>query len=241
MIAITAIAGVLWSSGTLPLFWSLAPARELMARILVGDRFKQGAMDDVLGPLEARSVAGLQHPDFERARALISLTANEDALARNSREDADRKVDAAETRVRQELTLNPADSFLWLMLYSVALARRGFDDSCLGYLDQSYSSGPLEGWIALRRNRLALAAFPTASAATQAKVVSEFAGMVDTEFTEAAAFNLMGVGWEQRERLLASLANMDMVPREAFAKALAREGLKLSVPGVELEERLWRR
>lgn len=241
LIVLAGLAAVLWSSLTLPLFVSLAPAREVMLRILVGDRFKQGSMQDALNRLEVRSAAGLRHPDFERARVLISLTALEDSTVRNSLEDADRQVDATETGVRQALMLNPADSFLWLMLYSVAITRRGFDNGCLGYLDQSYSTGPLEGWIALRRNNLALAAFPVASEGTQQRVISEFAGMVDTEFTDIAMLNLVGVGWEQRERLLAGLSNVDLIPRQALAKMLAREGVKLSVPGVELQDRLWQR
>lgn len=158
-----------------------------------------------------------------------------------SAEEADHEAAMADTKIKSSLEFNPADSFLWLMLYSMETAHHGFDEKTLGYLSQSYTTGPIEGWIALRRNKLALATFADLIGTTQQRVVSEFTGMVDSEFTDAAALNLMGVGWMQSERLLASIAVVNIVPRESFARRLAREGLMVRVPGVELEERTWRR
>ncbi|MGY4344977.1 hypothetical protein ACVWXM_001441 [Bradyrhizobium sp. GM7.3] len=182
----------------------------------------------------------MRRSDMTRADALIRLRVAEESVARKSSEEADRDVAAAGYALESSLLLNPADSFLWLMSYSQEIKRRGFDERTVGFLKQSYATGPLEGWIALRRNRVALAAFTGLAEAMQAQVVAEFAAMVDSEFVEDAALNMMGVGWPQRDRLLACLVDVDLIPREAFAKKLSREGLKVSVPGVELDDRLWR-
>jgi hypothetical protein len=212
-----------------------------MNRILVEERFKTGALGTVLTDLvQAKRTANPSLPDLARAEALVRLRLAEEATRRKSPEEADSEATMAEQNLRGSLTLNPADSFLWLMLYSTQTTRKGFDPETVGYLDQSYATAPLDAWIALRRNRLALAIFPLMSEVLRERVVSEFTGLVDSGFTEDAAINLTGVGWEQRDRLLTSLASVNVIPREALAKRLARDGVKASVPGVEIDERLWR-
>jgi hypothetical protein len=234
------VAGVLWPSTALPSFWQAVSARAVSARILADERFRPGVLDQVLSRIEAEPQVARPQPDQVRAEALIRLRAAEEASQRKSPQEADRELGTAEDRLRSSLVLNPADSFLWLMLYRVENDRSGFDASNVRYLDQSYATGPREGWIALRRNRLALAIFPLLDEALQRKVVSEFASMVDSELTEEAALNLTGVGWSHRAKLLASLERVDIIPREAFAKRLARDGVKATVPGVDIPERIWR-
>lgn len=233
------LTGIIWSTVTLPAFWSAATAKDVTARILADDRFKLGTLSDVLASMRASPEPIIQRSDVPRAEALVRVRIAEEAVSRKDPDQADSDSTAADERLKSTLTLNPADSFLWLMLYSVEVTRKGFDDTTVSFLDRSYASGPLEGWIALRRNRLALAAFASLSNVMQAKVVAEFAGLVDSDFIEDAAFNLRGVGWHQADRLLAALANVDIIPREAFAKRLLLEGIKVNVPGVEIDERLW--
>ncbi|WP_143278735.1 hypothetical protein [Bradyrhizobium sp. Y36] len=175
-----------------------------------------------------------------RAEALIWLRIAERELERNGPEQMDRDEATARDKVISSLALNPTDSCLWLMLYSIEVLRNGFDPRAVGFLTQSYATGPLEGWVALRRNSVALAAFESLSEVMQTSVVSEFAGLVDSDFTDAAALNLIGVGWEWRGRLLSGLVNVDLIPREAFAKRVARDGVTISVPGIQLDERWWR-
>ncbi|MEY9986006.1 hypothetical protein ABH995_005343 [Bradyrhizobium yuanmingense] len=212
----------------------------MAARIIVDDRFKSGALSQVLLPTMAGSEAVVRRSDLTRAEAVIRLRIAEESVARKSSEEADRDASAAGYALKSSLMFNPADSFLWLMMYSQEIKRSGFDARTVGFLSQSYATGPLEGWITLRRNRLALAAFAGLAETMQAEVVAEFVAMVNSEFVEDGALNLMGVGWPHRDRLLASLVDVDLIPREAFAKKLSREGLKVSVPGVELDDRLWR-
>ncbi|MBB4379901.1 hypothetical protein [Bradyrhizobium sp. SBR1B] len=240
MLLLLGIIGVIWPLEALPAFWAAVPAKEPIARILAGDRFKPGAVNGMGAMLQAQARPTIARNDVARAEALIRLRIAEEATGRMSAEEADHEAAMADTKIRSSLEFNPADSFLWLMLYSMDTAHRGFDEKTLEYLSQSYATGPIEGWIALRRNALALATFSNLTGTTQQRVVSEFTGMVDSEFTDAAALNLMGVGWMQRERLLASIAIVNVVPRESFARRLAKEGLKVRVPGVEIDERTWR-
>ena len=229
-----------WSSLWLPEVWFAAPARDATSKILIDDRFRPASLDRALVLLKVRPEYFAQRASVVRAEALIRLRLAEYSLGKKSSLEGDQEGAAVIGRLRSSLALNPSDSYLWLTLYSQEIARQGFDHSALRLLDESYVVGPLEGWISLRRNRLALAAFPTMSESMQAKIVSEFASLVDSDFVETAAENLLGVGWDQRVQLLASLKDTEMVSRERFARILAREGANVAVPGVQSDDRWWR-
>jgi hypothetical protein len=233
-------AAIAWAVGVLPVFRFAVPVRDVAEGIMANQRFKPGALNDVRTHLAARPASAFTHPALSRSEALVLLQTAEEVTDRQGSGASDRAMDAAEAAVKVSLALNPRDSFLWLMLYSLETTRSGFDPGHIRLLDQSYATGPREGWIALRRNRLALAAFQLLDAEVQDKVVEEFAGLVVADFLDDAESNLAGVGWPQRERLLASLARVDVISREAFARRLSRDAIKTDVPGVTLDERLWR-
>ncbi|WP_448041500.1 hypothetical protein [Bradyrhizobium liaoningense] len=234
------IVGVAWSLGALPSFWLTAPVLQVSAQIMADGRYKPSALAGLLPRIEAAQQLAMVQPEFSRAGALIVLRTAEDTMQRESPEIAERQVEDSENSVRASLFVTPSDSFLWLMLFSVETARTGFDRRSIAYLDQSYTSGPLEAWIVLRRNRLALAIFPMLSDATQTCVISEFAAMVDSGLIEVAAINLMGTGRAYQERLLTALSSVDIMSKASLYKQLSAEGIKFKIPGIEIDERPWK-
>lgn len=234
------LASVLWSVAVLPSFWLMTSAGDVAARIIVDDRFKPGALARVLTSLESQPAAAGDQPEFLRSRALLKLRMAEEAMTRNGSEETDRSFSLALQDLKSALSARPSDSFLWLLLYSIETTRGGFDPQYLRYLDQSYATGPREGWVSLRRNRLALSAFPKLSEAVQSAVISEFEEMVDADFIEDAALNLIGTGWQHREQLLAALGSVDITSRQSLHKRLAADGIKLNMPGIASDERPWR-
>ncbi|WP_155255550.1 hypothetical protein [Bradyrhizobium elkanii] len=239
MVPLLGLAGVLWVVIALPPFWSEVPARDMSARILADDRFKPNALRDALVRIEGQPRPLLLHSELVRSEALVRLRSAEDVMMQKRPEDADREVASAVEKVRSSLSLNPSDSFLWLTLYAVEIAHNGVAATSITYLEQSYAVGPVEGWVALRRNRLALAIFSMLPAATREAVVTEFARLVDSQFIEDAATNLVGVGWAQKERLLVALEGVDINARRILAKRLSMKGVKVDVPGIETDERPW--
>lgn len=235
LLLLLSLACLTWSSALLPSFWLTTRVRDVSTRLVANEHFKPAALDAVLSWIEEQP--GPRRSILARVEALIRLRVLEEPIERMPTGNVDGELTAAEDRVRSALFLNPADGFLWLMLYSVETTRLGFSFKNLRYFDQSYTTAPREGWIALRRNRLGLSIFSALPEHSQQRVVSEFAGMVDSGFIDAAGANLAGVGWAQRDNLLASLIMTDIIPREALAKMLAREGVKASVPGVNIDER----
>jgi hypothetical protein len=234
------LAGMAWAYSVLPTFAALVPLQQMADRVLSDDYFKPGALKQIVSSLETPPRAIVASAGIIRASAILRLSAAEEALTSGDVAGIDARQQAAEDAVKAALARSPSDPFLWMMLFSLANARGGFDPGNARLLAQSYAVGPLEGWVARRRNRIALAAFPMLAPALQARIVAEFAALVQSEFIEDAALNLAGVGWASRDALLAGLAQVDILPRESLAKRLRNEGVKESVPGVELDERLWR-
>ncbi|MCK1485641.1 hypothetical protein IVB25_23850 [Bradyrhizobium sp. 193] len=234
------VVGLLWSSLVMPSFWLSAPAHDVSDRIISDARFRPGVLGAMLVRLEAVRQPIIMHPVIAWAKTLVQLRAAEEAVRRERPDEADRQMANAEQMLRSTLSLNPAESFLWMLLYSAETARSGFDLQNVKYLNQSYLSGPNEGWIALRRSHLALSIFPLLSAVQQNQVVSEFARIVDADFIDQAALQLTTVGWLHRDRLLASLEQVDIESRQALSRQLSNDGFKFKIPGIDAEERPWR-
>ncbi|MCK1675306.1 hypothetical protein IVA89_26605 [Bradyrhizobium sp. 150] len=231
---------VLWSLTAVPSFWRTAPARDIIARIIADDRFRPGVLDQMLVRIEAEPVLAIPRPELSLASVLVRLRIAEEGMQRRTLAEADREVEAAEHQLMASLKVTPSDSFLWLMLYSVKTTRNGFDPEIVRYLERSYLAGPHEGWIAVRRNRLALSIFPTLRDGTRQLAVSEFAELVDGDFIQEAAANLIGVGWAQNERLLSALGGIDLSSKTNLWKRLRAEGINVKIPGLEFSERPWR-
>lgn len=230
--------GLWWSTSVMPVFRSAAPVREVTERVIADQRFKPGALSEVLARMERQPKLAVVRASYFRAEALVRLGIAERAMGRQAPEDVDR-AGAAEESVRTALKVNPADSFLWLMLYSVNTAREGFAPENIRFLDESYATGPHEGWISLWRNRVALSIYSILTKLQQQRIVGEFALMVDTDFIDDAVFNLTGVGWAHRDQLLGSLAGVDIASRQSLAKQLSNNGYKVRIPGIDAEDRPW--
>ncbi|MCK1564125.1 hypothetical protein IVB08_09110 [Bradyrhizobium sp. 173] len=233
------LLAVSWSYNAFPSFWRASSARGVAALVIADQRFKPGILNEALARIEAEPRPLVQQPELSLAEVVVSLRTAEESLQRKSSAEAQSSVEAAEQRIKKAISANPGDSFLWLLLYSVTVLN-GPSSQNTGYLGESYLIGPREGWVSLRRNRVALAAFGILSPEIQDAVVSEFAEMVDSDFLDDAAANLAGVGWTSRERLLEGLKRADLASRERFAKRFAREGRNAAIPGVESDERPWR-
>ena len=233
------LAALHWSAVALPSFLQILPISSVALRIMENDRFESSALADVMPKIETQGSALFQHPEFARARAVVQLQFAKDALAGKSSEEADRSVSLALANVKLALQVYPGDSFLWLLLYSAEITRNGLTTDHR-YLEQSYATGPYEGWIALRRNSQALAVFSLSNDAMRSAATLEFEKIVDDNFIDEAAANLVGVGWPHRHRLLAALATADILSRQSLSRRLAVYGLKLTIPGIAIDDRPWR-
>ncbi|MGY3079899.1 hypothetical protein ACVWZZ_006307 [Bradyrhizobium sp. LM6.10] len=239
LLLLLGLSSVVWSAPLIPQFSAAAPLKGVTARIVADERFRGSVLEGVLTSIQGISECCVWRSDLSRSKALILLSVAEERALRRSSDEANHAALSADEGLRSALSLNPSDSFLWMLLYSLEVTRNGFDATSTTILGQSYATGPREMWIALRRNRMALATFSLLNNSLQESVVNEFVSMVGSDLTEEAAANLLGVGWSYREILLAGLRSTDTTSREALARRLAREGAKISVPGIDLGDRQW--
>ena len=234
------LVGLSWSTLTLPGYWRALPTKHVNLRLLVGERFGPGILSRELGSVLSTGAQSINRAELVRFEALLRLRLAEDVRAPKSLVEAEDNAAGASRSIKVSLSLNPTDALLWLSLYSIENTRYGFSPERLDVLAQSYSTGPLEGLVALRRNMIALAIFNFMSEALQQKVILEFAEIVDGFYVNEAAASLTRTGWAYRGRLLASLEHTDILAREALAKRLSREGVRVTVPGVVLDEKFLR-
>jgi hypothetical protein len=171
-------------------------------------------------------------PEAMHSAAIIRLRLAEEAITNAERDAIDTRLGALQNSIVKSLACAPSDPFLWAILTWLDQTRQGFRPQQLMYLRLSYRLGPYEGWIADRRNRLALSMFWRLPPDLAEAVVREFATMVNSQFYEVAIAILTGPGWPLHDQLLAGLKDSDPRQREEFAKALYSAGYDVSVPGI---------
>ena len=233
-IALAALA-LVWGVGTLPLFWQARRLETTANLIVLGDRFDTRE----LAAESARAEESGNPPwvAIRRSAAIIRLRLVEDALNTGDRNSLDLRLQDLKRSAVDVLEQDPADAFFWLIYYWCNVTMNGFAPPQLKFLQASYEFGPNEGWIAIRRNRLALAVYSQLSPVMRQRVVSEFVGMVSSGLIVDAAANLLGPGTPIRSELLQQLAVVPIAQRETFARFLWDIGANVAVPGVSLPEK----
>jgi len=235
VVALAAIA-VGWAASTLPLMARQRAVVNIAKHIIQGDAFKDDALNAMLPVVDAQQDGKWTHPSVLSSAAIIKLRVLERAIADGDQAAIDRQMTAVNRTIRISLTETPADPFLWLVLFWLENTQNGFSRDHLKYLQMSYALGPNEGWIAVRRNRLALAVFPQLTPELREHALVEFARLVDSNFIAEAADILTGPGWPIRGQLLPRLRDVADVNRQIFAKRVYRLGYDVVVPGVERPE-----
>jgi hypothetical protein len=231
-VVLSGLVAIAWGASTLPMFWREATLERIAGRIIDRDVFKPGALEPLLPEVAAAEQARTCRPEALRSAAIIRMRMAESAMAAGERQEIDGRLSSLQDTIRRSLACSPADPFLWMVLAWVEGAREGFRLEQLQYLRLSYRLGPNEGWVAARRNRLALATFERLPPDLADAAVNEFAHMVDSWIYGETLAIFTGPGWPIRDRLLASLKDIGERQREAFAKALYAQGYDIKVPGI---------
>ena len=225
--------GVAWGIVEIPVFWQDSSIERIATRIIAGDTFKVETLAQQL-PITASIKSASCRPAALRSAAIIELRMMEIAGSANNRQKLDHQYKSLVDVIRSSLSCAPADPFLWLALFSVEMTENKFEPDLLKYLQLSYRLGPHEGWIALKRNPLAFAAFQQLSPDLREAAVNEFAAMlVDSQFSDQAAEILIGPAWPERELILSNLTRLSESDRRRFADALYTRGYA-NLPGVGL-------
>jgi hypothetical protein len=234
-------SAILWTCDVLPLFWREATLENAASRVIRGDAFKAEIVRDLIPEIERPEASDYCHAKALHNAAIVRLRLLEIAIASGEREDLDRNFALLRSASLKSLACSPANAFLWNVLYWVDTSTRGFNANALGFLRMSYEVGGHEGWVALKRNRLAMAIYEQLPAETANLAAEEFANLLESGYIQETASILEGPGWANRDVLLRAIARVSSQKRQLFASAVYRDGYDLSVPGAMLpESRPWR-
>jgi hypothetical protein len=214
-----AIAAITWSAVTMASFMSEAPFVAAAQHIIAGEHYQQKVMQDFHLRNENNESEKFR-PSMISSAVVVELRNVEDAMAVADHNNIGSDLTLLDRMVGNALTASPSNSYQWLVRFWVTNTRTGFDKKNLRYLRLSYETGPREGWIAVRRNRLALAIFPTLTPELQQSALSEFADLVRSRLYGEAAEILAGPGWPIRNVLYQSLASLPVDVRRSFGKII---------------------
>lgn len=225
--------GVLWAVSVLPTFWHAAEIQHTESRIRGGEKFNPARLSD-LAPSGVFPSQTMSFADLLRADANIRIAKLDHAFDVSGGASLDPLMSDARRSAISSLLVGPADAFTWLALYWLTNTESGFKRDNLKFLRLSYSMGPNEAWVAVPRNRFALAVFAELDDDLQERVVGEFVKLVDAGLITESVAALVNSGWAIRDRLLPRLEGVSLEKRERFAKVLADEGFRVTVPGVSI-------
>lgn len=171
---------------------------------------------------------------------MIVAKAAEIEIASAQIDAIDRRLDAVRRTALRVISCAPVHSFAWLALYWVESVRSGFDPKLLGYLEQSYKTGPREIWVSLRRNPMAMAVFEALPPALQERAIDEFIALVQAVQLDGASTIFVRLDDGLRQRIVPRLAEVPYNIRNGFSRKLSRLGLDIALPGVAaVPERPW--
>jgi|SRR5579862_1610809 len=232
---ILALAGVLamaWAIAVFPVFWSENAIVDVARAIFAGEVFKPDVLAAVDAPTETGSSSTLRSAVLGKV-AEIRLRQAENALRAGDPEVIKPKLESLTRIVQESLRNAPDDPFLWLVWFWLDSSRNGVQPNNLRFLRTSYELGPYEGWIAAKRNPVALAFFSTLPNDLAEGAVSEFVGLVRWGLVPEASAIAAGPGRPLRSILFPRLADLDYEQRRAFANTIyGRELDDVPVPGI---------
>lgn len=229
------IAGAMamaWAVAVFPVLWSEQVIADVGTAVMAGEAFKPNVLAAVETLTESDRGFKLRSSVLGKA-AVIRLRQAEDAMRGGPPELVNRRLDSLAQILDETFRNAPADSLMWLTKYWLDTTRNGLRPDNLRFLRMSYELGPNEGWIAIKRNGLALAAFSILPGDLAEQAVSEFVGLVRWGLDADAAAIAAGPGLPLRQVLFSQLEGLNYEQRRAFANAIyGREVYDVPVPGI---------
>ncbi|MFZ0423996.1 MAG: hypothetical protein WAL80_14060 [Xanthobacteraceae bacterium] len=226
------LAAVIWGAYVVPLMGRQISIERIASYIVERESFNRDALLSILPAVASVERDTYCRPVTTHSAAIIRLRLVEDAMAAGAREDIDDRMDTLQQAIRNSLACSAADPFLWTVLAWLDGIRNGYRPEQLAFLRLSYRLGPNEGWVAARRNSLALSIFDRLPPDLANAAVGEFGRMVHSWIYWDTIAIFTGPGWPIRDRLLASLGEVGQRQREAFSQALYAQGYDIAVPGI---------
>lgn len=231
--ALLGLTGLAWGAATLPGFWYQFPVDQFTSRILMSETFPLARLQEKLRSFEGRPQLFACNAAAAHDTAVMQLSILQQSFVTQS-PAIDEQIEASRRSVVAGLSCLPSDAYLWFALFQIESLQSGFRPAYLRYLSMSYQVGPNEGWIALPRNKAAFAIFPALTDDLKAKVLDEFALLLQTELYNEVLDIFLGVARPYRAAVLKRLETVPQGNRQKLAVILARMGIDGQIPGTNV-------
>lgn len=233
---ILALAGALamaWAIAVVPTFSSEMAIVDVAKSVSAGEAFKPEVLAAVDAQTHGSDGYTVRSSVLGKAAA-IRLRRAEDAIRAGDAERIDRSLEGLSTVIDATSLNAPSDPFLWLARFWLDNTRNDLPPEDLRSLRMSYDLGRYEGWIATKRNGLALAVYSAMPSDLAEMAISEFVDLVRWGFIDEAANIAAGPGLSIRGILFPRLKELKVDQRYPFAQAMYRRDLDdVLVPGID--------
>jgi hypothetical protein len=239
-VCLLGLGAIAWGGYLLPIFWQEASANGVASELLKGHAVRPQLILEEAQKADAAEQSTLCDSIILRDAVVLRLNILSDSIAAGDRALINSGRGLLYTADRSVLSCAPTDAFAWLTLFWLDVGKPGFEQDSSAYLRLSYALAPNEGWIALRRSRLAIASFTRLPPDLADDAIDEFGKLVDTgalypETTAIFASAAPAVQW----RLIAQLKSVEQIHREIFTKRLRDEGFDIHIPDVYRAAPAW--
>jgi hypothetical protein len=230
-LTVAGAAAMAWAAVVFPMFWSEKVIVDVAAAIARGEAFDPKVLAEVEAPTEGKG-SRLRSGMLSKV-AMIRLRQAENAIHDGDPQLIQQRLGSATRIVRETLRNAPDSPFFWLVWFSLDIYRNGVRPESVRYLRMSYELGPYEGWVAVKRDGVALASFSALPPDLRERAISEFVGLVRWGIINEAADIAAGPARPLRTILFPRLKNLSDEQRGAFANVIyPRELDDVPVPGI---------
>jgi hypothetical protein len=234
------IFAMVWGGVLGQLFFCESLPLHAAKEIISGKRFTSANLKILSSSLTPFTEKGWSDPIAARSLAIFGIREIETTSAVAESSSFRNLVVDVRLKIEESLTLAPEDSFLWLALFWICRAGGTADVHAIQILRLSYATGANEGWVAVRRNGLAMQSFAELDDESRRRMISEFVSLVNSGFLPQAAEILVHQGWLLRDALLVRLIGLSRGQKRAFVSAVHQLGFDVMVPGLDpVPKRPW--
>jgi hypothetical protein len=227
------LSSVAWGVFVAPLVWHQTSIAQTAKKVIGGETYQPGFLATFAEVLAQNLRRDVCQPLVRRTLAVIRLRLAEEAFAGGDADQIRQTSLALESALQDSFACTPTDPYLWLAVFWSQNNTRGLQQDNFRSLRLSYRYGPNEGWLALRRNRYAVAIFPALPDDLKTNALDEFRQLVKSDFITDAADIIVGPGRPISDLLLARLDGIDVQKLRFLARLLDGKGFEANIPGVQ--------
>jgi hypothetical protein len=201
-------------------------------KIIAGEVYKSQTLTQQLPTINLIDSSAYCEPAAIRSATIIKLRLVEVRAISNDHVVQDESLKFLIKDIDRSLSCEPADPFLWLVLFWMKNLNDGTKSEYLNLLRLSYRLGKNEGWIAIKRNYIAFSMFRQLPPDLADAALDEFVRLVESKLFDRAQEIFIGPAWPERNLILKKMARIPSQDRQYFLDMIRKRGKDINELGI---------